>query len=332
MKVALLNFENVVMSSVTGPYDILTQTNEFINQFEPKNSANFEVKILNTSGSKSSALSISQDTITNKDVKFDLVIIPAMDYSSIQKVLQNEKKAVGWIKKQHEMGAEIASICLGAFILASTGLLDNKMATTHWMGQPLFKEMFPKVDLVDDKIITDQVGIYTSGGAFSFTSLMIYLIEKYVNRDIALIASRIFLIHLHDTVQQAYSIFNLQKEHTDKEIKRIQNIIELKFEENITVENLAKKANMSNRNFIRRFKKAVGNSPLEYIQRVRIEAAKKLLVANENSVEQACLSVGYEDISAFRKIFKRFTGITPSEYRKKYRLLSQPEFVGLYAS
>ncbi len=332
MKVAILCFEGVIHSSVFGPYDILTRTNGMIKQFDPENHFRFEVEILNTNENQQAGFVPGMKSWKDRDTKYDLVIIPAMDTHFVIKVLERENELVEWIIKQYKQGAEVASVCMGAFLLAKTGLLDGKMATTHWHGRDLFLQMFPNITLVDDKIITDQDRIYTSGGAFSFTSLIIYLVEKYVSKDIATIATRIFMIHLHDSVQRVYSIFTLQKDHADDSIKRVQEKIEKNFHQSLSVENLAIDANMSVRNFIRRFKKAVGNSPLEYIQRVRIEAAKKYLIEKNESVERVCLSVGYDDLSAFRKIFKRFTGTTPSAYRKKYNLLTQPEYVGVYAS
>ena len=332
MKVAILCFKGVVQSSVFGPYDILTRTNGMIEQFDPENQFRFDVEILNTNENQQAGFVSGMKSWKDKGKKYDLVIIPSMDFEIVGKVLARESELVEWVKMQYKHGAEVASICMGAFLLAETGLLVGKMATTHWLGRDLFLQMYPSIALVDDKIITDQDRIYTSGGAFSFTSLIIYLVEKYVSKDIATIATRIFMIHLHDSVQQVYSIFTLQKDHADDTIRRIQEKIERNFHQSLSVENLAMDANMSVRNFIRRFKKAVGNSPLEYIQRVRIEAAKKYLIEQNESVERVCLSVGYDDLSAFRKIFKRFTGTTPSVYRKKYNLLTQPEYVGVYAS
>ena len=332
MKIAILTFDGVVQTSVFGPYEMFVKTNEFIKQFDPGNHFCFEVEILSTSASQTAGFVPEMKKWTDRSAQYDLVVVPGMDFKRIQDVLKNEIQLIDWIKEQYHSGAEIASFCVGAFLLAETGLLNGKMATTHWLGRELFLSMFPEVMLVDDKIITDQERIYTSGGAFSFTSLIIYLIEKYVSKDIATVASQVFMIHLHDSVQTAYSIFMLQKDHADQAIKDVQEKIELNFHQSLSVENLALEAHMSVRNFIRRFKKAVGNSPLEYIQRVRIEAAKKSLIENHESIEQVCLSVGYDDLSAFRKVFKRLTGTTPSAYRKKYNLLAKPDYVGIYAS
>jgi transcriptional regulator GlxA family with amidase domain len=234
-----------------------------------------------------------------------------------------------WLKWQYAEGAEVASICLGAFLLASTGLLDGKTATTHWLGAKSFRKMFPKVTLLDDKIIVDHNRIYSSGGAFSFTSLMMYLIGKFFDHQAAMLASKVFMIHIHDTRQTSYSIFHHQKDHGDSEIAAVQDYIERKYKSSISNEQLAKLVNISDRTLVRRFKKATGNTPYEYVQRIRIEAAKKLLENRDTGIEQIALEIGYEDFSAFRKVFKRLTGVTPLEYKRKYGKTFLPDYVNI---
>lgn len=327
MKIAVLNFEHAVMSSVAGPFDMLSKTNDLLQNFQFKElNKKLEVELKE---SKDILLETKSKMINAKI--FDLVIIPAMDFDKLEEVLENEKHLFEWIKWQFEKGSEIASICLGAFILAKTDLLNEKIATTHWMGASLFRQMFPKVELLDDKIITDYNGIYTSGGAYSFTSLMVYLVEKFFGHEIAILISKIFLIHLHDSVQDTYTILNLQKNHGDNSILKIQEYIESRFTTNLTIDDLAQKGNMSKRSLMRNFKMATGNTPIEYLQKVRIEKAKKLLEQNEQGVEQVALDVGYNDFSAFRKVFKRNVGITPNAYKKRYGKMFLPDYVEISA-
>lgn len=221
-----------------------------------------------------------------------------------------------WLKWQCAEGAEVSSICLGTFLLASTGLLDGKMFTTNLLGAKFFREMFPKVTLLDDKIIVDHNRIYSSGGAFSFTSLMMYLIGKFFDHQAAMLESKVFMIHIHDTRQTNYTIFHHQKDHGDSEIVAIQDYIERKYKSSISNEQLAKLVYISDRTLVRRFKKATGNTPYEYVQRIRIEAAKKLLENRDTGIEQIALEIGYEDFSDFRKVFKRLTGVTPLAYKR----------------
>ena len=319
MKVAILNFEGVVGSSVTGPYDILSKTCQIASILEIDVPVTFDVDIVNAPNYQTTHLgSIKGNILLENTPPYDLVIIPAMGFDCVEQVLQRETELMEWIKKQHAQGAELASVCLGTFILAATGLLDGRRATTHWMGAQLFRMLFPQVELQDDKVIVDEGRIYSCGGAFSFTTLMIYLIEKFCGREISVVATKTFMIHVHDSPQSAFSIFQLQKSHNDPEISKIQSFIEVNYAQRLALESLAETSNMSLRTFIRRFTQATGNSPLQYIQRVRVEAAKRLLEKSSDTIEQVSLKIGYEDFNFFRRIFKRYTGISPQLYRKKY--------------
>ena len=329
MKVAILNFEGVVASSVAGPYDMLAKLPAISQSLNVKAKIFFEVDIVNTNNlvAKQPFNMVGNIVMSNRKI-YDLVFIPAMNFTHIEHTLQHEVAMIKWIRKQYDSGAAIASMCLGAFALASTGLLDGKRATTHWMGAAYFKQLFPKVKLEDDKVIIDEGRIYTSGAAFSFTSLMIYLIEKFCGRDMALAAAKVFMIQVHDSSQHSFSIFNLQRNHEDYDIGRVQDYVEKNYDELLTIDGLAEKFNMSSRTFIRKFTAITGNTPIEYIQRVRVEAAKRLLEKGKHTVEQVCLEVGYGDFGFFRNIFKRLTGLTPQEYKKKYGHMFNEAVVG----
>jgi transcriptional regulator GlxA family with amidase domain len=329
MKVAILNFEGVVPSSVAGPYDMLAKLPHIAQSLNIKTKTLFEVDIVNTSNlvSKQPFNMVGNAVMSNRKI-YDMVFIPAMNFTHIEHTLQNETAMIKWIQRQYDNGADIGSMCLGAFVLAATGLLNGKRATTHWMGAPYFKQLFPNVKLEDDKVIIDEGRIYTSGAAFSFTSLIIYLIEKFCGRDMALAASKVFMIQVHDSSQHSFSIFNLQRNHEDNDIGRIQDYIEKNYDELLTINGLAEKFNMSSRTFIRKFTAITGNTPLEYIQRVRVEAAKRLLEKGKLTVEQVCMETGYGDFGFFRNIFKRLTGLTPQEYKKKYGQMFNEAVVG----
>ena len=202
--------------------------------------------------------------------------------------------------------------------MAKTGLMNDKTCATHWLTHDKFKEMFPKVKLLEEKIINEDNGIYSSGGAYSFLNLLLYLIEKYYGRENAIWCSKVAEIEFDRMDQNQFVMFNGQKDHLDEEMKSAQEYIEQHFSEKISVEDLADKAATSSRNFVRRFKKATKNTPIEYIQRVRIENAKKKLESSTMNVLQVMLDSGYHDDKTFRTIFKRYAGLTPLEYRKKY--------------
>jgi transcriptional regulator GlxA family with amidase domain len=329
MKVAVLNFEGAVASAVAGPYDMFSKVKMIAESMHVKTKTFFEVDIVN-SNSLAAGEPFTMKGNKNLSTKkiYDLVLVPAMHFDCIAETLQKEKNMISWIKKQHEKGADIASMCTGAFIVASTGLLDGKRTTTHWVGSPFFRQLFPKVKLEDDKIIIDEGRFYSSAGAFSFTSLIIYLVEKFCGRDMAFAAAKVFMVQVHDSSQHSFSIFNLQRNHEDYDIGRVQDHIQKNYDEGLTINGLAGKFNMSARTFIRKFTAITGNTPIEYIQRVRVEAAKRFLEKGKLTVEQVCREVGYGDFGFFRNIFKRLTGLSPQEYKRKYGQMFNEAVVG----
>lgn len=249
--------------------------------------------------------------------KTDLVIIPAFE-GDIQQGVKQSRDFIPWIIEQYHHGAEVASLCVGAFLLASTGLLDGKKCSTHWRAAHDFEQSFPEVTLLTDKIITDEQGLYTSGGAFSSANLILYLIEKYAGRKAAIHSSKIFQIDLDRSSQSPFIMFEGQKDHEDKEVKQTQKYIEDNFTKKIKVKNLAENVAISRRTLERRFKKATDNTIIEYMQRVKVEAAKRDLETGRNNVNEVMYKVGYSDTKSFRNLFRRITGLTPIDYRNKY--------------
>jgi transcriptional regulator GlxA family with amidase domain len=186
------------------------------------------------------------------------------------------------------------------------------------MATNAFRTMFPDVELVTEKIITDEQGIYSSGGAFSYLNLILYQIGKYAGHDIAVLSAKVFAIEMERENQLSFTIFQGQKGHDDEPIKKAQEFIEHNYAEKITIDDLSSLVAVSRRNFERRFKKATSNTVAEYIQRVKIEAAKMSLESTRENVNDAMYKVGYSDPKAFRVSFKKITGLSPVEYRNKY--------------
>jgi transcriptional regulator GlxA family with amidase domain len=316
--ISILVPKKAILGSLEGSRQLFTQVNQFfLAKGEPEI---FKVQLVALS--KETPLSggcftANADTLLNDIKKTDLIIIPAFD-GDIQTALEANKEFIPWLVEQYHGGAEIASLCMGAFILASTGLLKGKKCATHWMATNEFIKMFPDVNLVTEKIITDEQGIYSSGGAFSYLNLILYLIEKHAGRDMAVLAAKVFAIELDRQNQLSFVIFQGQKEHEDVEIKQAQEFIEKNYQEKITVDELTLKFSLGRRNFERRFKKATSNTVVEYIQRVKIEAAKISLESSRENVNEVMYKVGYTDNKAFRNTFKKITGLSPLQYRTKY--------------
>ncbi|MDO1448994.1 helix-turn-helix domain-containing protein [Rhodocytophaga aerolata] len=316
--IAILVPKGAILGSVEGPRQVLTEVNKFF-----KNTGRdpvFDVQLtgltkeVQVAGGK---YTVNTDVLTTDLPKTDLIIIPALD-GNMPVTLEQNRDYIPWIVEQYGQGAEVASLCVGAFLLASTGLVTGRKCATHWMAANDFRRMFPEVNLVEDKIITDEYGIYSSGGAFSYLNLILYLVEKYAGRDTAVFMSKAFQIDIERHSQSPFAIFKGQKEHEDEVIKKTQLYIENNYQEKITVEELASMFAVSRRNLERRFKKATSNSIVEYLQRVRIEAAKMCLESSRDSITEVMFKVGYSDSKAFRDIFKRITGLSPLQYSHKY--------------
>jgi len=321
--ISILVPEGAILGSLEGSRQLLTQVNEF---FKAKGAPPiFEVHLVGLGRETrlcGGLFTANPDKLISEVPKTDLIIIPALD-GDISKAIEKNKSFIPWIIKQYNSGAEVASLCLGAFLLASTGLLNGRKCATHWMAENNFRRMFPEVNLVTEKVITDEQGLYSSGGAFSYMNLILYLIEKFAGRDIAILAAKVFAIEIEREDQLSFIIFQGQKDHDDEQIKKAQEFIENNFQEKITVDQLASMFAIGRRNLERRFKKATSNTVVEYIQRVKMEAAKMNLESSRENVNEVMYKVGYTDTKAFRNTFKRITGLSPVQYRSKYNRQAQ---------
>ncbi len=306
------------LACIDGAYSAFTKTNQFLQSMNKPPMFKIQlVGITKEAQVYERLFTVYPDATIANLRKTDLIIIPAVN-GDMEKVVEINKEFFPWINKQFTGGAEVASLCMGAFLLASTGLLAGKKCSTHWLGANEFKKMFPDVELVSDKIITDEQGIYSSGGAISFWNLLLYLIEKYTNRDIAITLAKYSEIEIDRYSQSSFIMFQGQKEHEDEPVKQAQDFIEKNYHDKITVEQLTTMVALSRRNFERRFKKATSNTVVEYMQRVKIEAAKKGLEAGRKNVSELMYEVGYNDTKAFRTTFKKITGLSPIDYKNKY--------------
>jgi transcriptional regulator GlxA family with amidase domain len=316
--VSILVPKGAILGSIEGPRQVLTEVNKLV--MSTGKPALFHVQLAGISNEVPVAggkYTVYTDVLAKDVDQTDLIIIPALD-GDLVKTLEQNQDFVPWIINQYKGGAEVASLCVGAFLLASTGLVTGRKCATHWMAAHDFRKMFPEVQLVEDRIITDEQGIYSSGGAFSYLNLILYLIEKYAGRDVAVFMSKAFQIEIDRRSQSPFIIFNGQKDHEDDVIKKTQEFIEQHVSEKITVDQLASLFALSRRNLERRFKKATSNTVVEYIQRVKMEAAKMSLESSQENVNEVMYAVGYTDAKAFRSTFKKITGLSPVQYHHKY--------------
>lgn len=307
-----------ILSSIVGPFKILNKINQFL--IENGGRPYYDIQLVSTNGSNAlygGLFQVNASLNLREAGQFDLIIVPAI-FGDISKEIRNNSDYIPWIAAQHAKGAEIASLCMGAFLLAETGLLNGKRCTTHWLGAEAFRQQYPAIELLEQKVIVDENGLYSSGGAYSFLNLILHLVEKYNGREMALQCAKVFEVNIDREQQAEFAIFHGQKTHEDEPIKKAQIYIENNVGDKISVEKLADMFAISRRNFVRRFKKATSNTPLEYIQRVKVEAAKKKLESSVDSVNHIMYDIGYNDGKAFRNLFRKYTGITPTEYKSRY--------------
>jgi transcriptional regulator GlxA family with amidase domain len=321
-QVSIIVPNEAVLASIADPRYMFTAVNGFFAQMGK--APLFDIRLVGLTPEvklNDSSVTIHTDALIDDIKSTDLIIVPALS-GNMQRAIEINKEFLPWINRQHEKGAEVASLCIGAFLLASTGLLSGKQCSTHWLYANDFRTMFPDVEMVDDKVVTDQNGLYSSGGANSYWNLLLYLVEKYTNREIAILASKFFAIDIGRDSQSAFILFQGQKSHEDCEIRKAQEYIEAHFAERITVEQLADRFCVGRRSFERRFKKATHNTVIEYIQRVKIEAAKKQFETTRKNINEVMYDVGYSDVKAFREVFRKVSGMSPIEYRGKYNKMA----------
>jgi transcriptional regulator GlxA family with amidase domain len=306
------------LSSIVGTYKIFSRANEYwLGKGRPQP---FQIQLAGISIQTEfygGLFSVRPHTSISHVKKTDLVVVPSLNHN-YEAAIKGNDKLINWLVSQYNGGAEIASICTGAYLLAAGGILDGRICSTHWAAANDFRLRFPKVNLQSDKLITEEHGIYTNGGAYSFLNLIIYLIEKYYDRETAIFCAKVFQIEMDRTQQSSFMIFKGQILHGDEMVKQAQSYIEERSSEKISFEQLSAEFSVGRRNFDRRFIRATGNTPLEYSQRVKIESAKRAFESTQKTINEVMYAVGYTDLKAFREVFRKITGITPLEYRNRY--------------
>ena len=254
-----------------------------------------------------------------EESQVDLILIPSFSTDDIRQTISKNQAYIPWLHEQFRNGTEIGTFCTGAFLLAASGLLNGKVATTHVDACPAFANAFPQVILRGDKTVTEDNGLFTSGGSTSSFHLLLHLVQKYCNKDVAVKIAKIFAIDMDRQNQSYFSTFQPLRDHNDNIVAMVQQKIEANYQEAETIEELIKDIPSSRRNVLRRFKQITGIPPIEYLQKIRIEAAKKLLEQTNQHMGEVIFSSGYNDPKAFRRIFRKIVGMTPTAYREKFQ-------------
>jgi transcriptional regulator GlxA family with amidase domain len=318
MLVSVFVPEYGVIEAVTPPFRTFHTANEFLTALGKKTLFQVEYVGLNEYvPANNGEYQIKTNRLLKDVTKTDLLVIPPA-FGDIASGIKANAQAIPYFKSLYQGGCSVASLCLGAFLLAETGLLNGKKCSTHWAYIDEFREKYPEVEVQDGAIITAHGNIYSSGGASSLWNLTLYLVEKFADRETAIMVSKYFALDIGRDSQSQFAIFKGQKNHGDTAIQWVQDYIEKHYSDKLLTGALAELINLSRRTFERKFKEATNNTTIEYIQRVRVEAAKCFFEASKKNVTEIMLQVGYTDIKAFRDIFKKLTGLTPIEYRSRF--------------
>ncbi len=316
--VSILALKDSNFASIADARTVFLKVNELL--IASRQKPLFEIQVVGTNNEamiSNGLFAIHPEAFTGQLKKTDLIIIPALN-GDMMTATHNNRFFVDWIIKQYKGNAEIASLCTGAFMMAFSGLLKNKKCTTHWQYANEFRYFYPNVELIDEKIIVEHNGLYSSGGNNAYWNLLLFLVEKFVDREMSIQIAKYFVVNLDKVNQTPFVIFNGMKDHDDSEVLQSQSYIEENYPYKITVDELATRLHLTRRTFERRFKKCTHCSVIEYLQKVRIEASKKQLEAGRKSIDEIIIEVGYSDPQTFRDIFKRVTGTTPIEYKNRY--------------
>jgi len=306
---------DTLISGAIGLEDIFNISNNFC-----KNEQDIDFKInfvsLENDSIKNKHLSLKSENI-NEDNNYDIVIIPPL--TATEQLTQEKEQIISWLIKMYHNGSLLTSVCAGSFLLAQTGLLDFKKATTHWLYENLFKENYPNINLQCEMIIIDEGDIITAGGMSAYVDLALYLVEKFQSREASNFCANLLLVERGRDSQRSYKNLTTTLLIEDESIKKLLSWMKKNLHKTLTTKLLASKVNLKERSFLRLFKKTVQTTPNQYLQNLRIEEAKNLLINTHKSFDHITNDVGFDNESSFRRLFKRETSLNPGEYRKKFQ-------------
>lgn len=321
-RVTILGFDDSMATTLFGPMDIFNQAGRLWNRIHQTPQAPlFDVTIASPDGMPirtANNVAVQPHCGIAAIRRTDLVLIASA--TSIERIVDAHPGLVPWIRRQYDSGAHVASVCTGAFLLAETGLLDGKTATLHWGFIRAFRERYPRVDLEPERMIIDHGRLYCAAGVNAGMDLALYLVEKFCGAEKALESARTMILELGRTTQAPYGCFHAAAAvaHEDPVVADLQRWIDTHYTQPVDYDRLAGEYRMSRRSLERRFKAATGLTPLGYLQRLRVESAKRMLAAGRCTVGEIADRVGYEDLSFFRKLFVRLTGLSPSAYQRRF--------------
>jgi transcriptional regulator GlxA family with amidase domain len=319
--VTILFLEETFSSTAIGPMEVFRHAGSLWNYLTgSKPRPLFRVTTASADGRAvrcDGNIRIKPDVPINHIRRTELIFIPTTGLN-VDNVVERNATLIPWLRRWQKRGAGIASVCSGVGLIAATGMLDGRRATTHWGLAQQFRDKYPKVKWMPDLMVTEDRGLYCGGGVHAALDLSLYLVEKFCGHEIAIQTAKALLIETPRAWQAGFAIVPLKTQHSDDTISTAQEWLHQNFHRDVPLDGLARQVGMSVRNFVRRFKQATGDSPLIYLQKLRVSAAKRLLENDHRSVQEISDAVGYEDVAFFRELFERHTGVAPSAYRKQF--------------
>jgi len=321
IRVTLLAGQNCVLSGLSAAIEFFNLCNLLLPHIHKEVRAPyFFTEIVTPDGRPVSSfgqIRIDPSRSIHEIQRTDLILIPSFQ-PSVDGVLDKATPLIEWIERHYRHNAKIGAISGGVLILAETGLLNGKIATTNWLFLRQFESRYPEVRLRPQQILTEECGLMCTASNNFTVDMCTYFIKQIGLDEMAAKFSKGLMLEPKWQHQSPWMIFDIQKKHNDSQILKAQLWMEKNFAGIASIDPIAEKTGISPRHFKRRFKRATGDSPLGYLQRLRVEAAKHLLETTEETVNEITWRVGYEDINSFRRLFKRLTGLCPKEYRQRF--------------
>jgi len=321
MNVSVLALGEGLSSTVIGPLEIFRNAGVVWNALLGEEARPvFDVTTVSQDGKQvrfAGGINIVPDKSVAQVRKTDLIVIPAVGLE-IDGILNENRQSIRWLQRQADKGTVIAGACSGVSLMAEAGLLDQREATTHWALADRFRRRYPNVDWHPECFITESDNIFCGGGVYAALDLSLHLVERFAGYEISRQCGRALLIDAPRASQTVYGAQLIHQQHHDEKIQQAEQYMQDYYSARFTMDELAQRTGMSSRNFLRRFKQATNDSPLTYLHKLRIRHAKRLLETDFKSIQEICFEVGYEDVPFFRRIFKRYTELSPREYRQRF--------------
>jgi len=302
ISVIIIDYPNALQSAVQGLKELFLIANQIVieNQLDMK----FSVSL------------VQPDKKLDNIIQSDIVILPPCLDGNYYNAPQ--AKLLTFIKDAHRMGSILCSACAGAFILAKTGLLDNRPATTHWHLADEFNEQYPKVSLKIDSLLINDGDIISAGGLMSWIDLGLEIVAQFTQPHIMRSLGKYLIVDTGKREQRYYGSFTPNFNHGNQQILQVQHYIQRNYNQSLNISLLADLAFMSERTFLRQFTNATTFKPIQYIQRIRVQKACELLESSTQSFEKIALNIGYDDVNSFRKVFIKIIGLSPSAFKARF--------------